>query len=88
MQPEIALSTMEAEYIVLSTAMHSLVHLHTLLFELDKLFSLLLAGHLSMVSTVFEDNCASRILANTDPLYLTPRSKSLTIKYHWFHTLV
>ena len=67
---------MEAEYITLSTAMCSLVQLCALLFELDELFSL------SLASTVFEDNRACCILANTDP----PRSKSPAIKYHWFCT--
>jgi len=38
-----------------------------------------------MVSTVFEDNRACCILANTDLPCLTPLSKSLATKYHWFH---
>ena len=84
MQTEIALSTMEAEYIALSTAMRSLVHLRALLFEIDSIFSLGISSRLSTISTVFEDNRACQILATTDPPRLTPRSKSLAIKYHWF----
>jgi hypothetical protein len=85
-QTEIALSTMEAEYIALSTAMRSLVHLCALLFEINKHFTLTISSRVSTISTVFEDNRACQILATTDPPRLTPRSKSLAIKYHWFRT--
>jgi hypothetical protein len=83
-QTEIALSTMEAEYIALSTAMRSLVHLRALLFEINQHFNLTISDRVSTISTVFEDNRACQILATTDPPRLTPRSKSLAIKYHWF----
>ena len=83
-QTEIALSTMEAEYIALSTAMRSLIHLRGLLFGIDKTFKLSITSRLSTISTVFEDNQACAILATTKPPRLTPRSKSLAIKYHWF----
>jgi hypothetical protein len=84
LQTEIALSTMEAEYIALSTAMRSLVHLRALLFEIHNTVNLTIFERISTISTVFEDNQACRILATTDPPRLTPRSKSLAIKYHWF----
>ena len=93
-QTEIALSTMESEYISLSTAMRSLVHLRALLLEIDQGFELGFGQRMSTISTVFEDNRACKILATTDPPRLTPRSKSLAIKYHWFrshlseHTIV
>lgn len=80
----ICLSTMESEYVALSTAMRSLVHLRALLFEINDLIDLGLSSRLSSISTVFEDNQACRILATTDPPRLTPRSKSLAVKYHWF----
>ena len=85
-QTEIALSTMEAEYIALSTVMRSLIQLRSLLFEIDGAFDLGLSSRVSTISTVFEDNRACRILATTDPPRLTPRSKSLAVKYHWFRT--
>ena len=85
-QTEIALSTMESEYIALSTSMRSLVHLRALLFEFDTSFKLTISDRLSTISTVFEDNRACKILACTDPPRLTPRSKSLAVKYHWFRT--
>ena len=83
-QTEIALSTMESEYIALSTAMRSLVHLRALLFVIYLGFKLNNSERVSTISTVFEDNQACRILATTDPPRLTPRSKSLAVKYHWF----
>ena len=39
---------------------------------------------ISNVSTIFEDNRAALLLATTDPPRLTPRSKSIAVKYHWF----
>ena len=41
----------------------------------------------SHICTVFEDNQAALILASaTDPPRLTPRSKSIAVKYHWFRS--
>ena len=85
-QTKIALSTMESEYIALSTAMRSLIHLRALLFEIKNHFKLSIEERVSTISTVFEDNRACRILATTDPPRLTPQSKSLAIKYHWFRS--
>ena len=83
---EICLSTMESEYISLSMAMRSLVYLRGLLFEVDSIFDLDLKDRLSSMSTVFEDNQPALTLANTDPPRMTPRSKSLAVKYHWFRS--
>ena len=47
-------------------------------------FCLDLKSCVSCISTVFEDNSATRILAITDPPRLTPHSKHITIKYHGF----
>ena len=81
-----ALSTMESEYIALSTAMRSLVYMRALLLELCSKFDLAYIDKISTISTVFEDNRAAKILATTDPPRLTPRSKSLAVKYHWFRS--
>ena len=83
---EICLSTMESEYIALSMAMRSLIHLRGLLFEIDATFSLGVGDKISTISTVWEDNQSAQILATTDPPRLTPRSKSLAVKYHWFRS--
>ena len=83
---DICLSTMESEYISLSMAMRSLVYLHGLLFELDSIFEIGLGDRISTVSTVFEDNTPTLTLATTDPPRVTPRSKSLAVKCHWFRS--
>ena len=75
---------MESEYIALSTAMHGLVHVHTLLRKLSTKFNLVFGDHISTVGTVFEDNSAVKILTTTDPSRLTPSSKSLAGQHHWF----
>ena len=73
-----------SEYIALSTAMRSLVHVHALLSELSTKFNLAYGDRISAISTVVEDNRAAKILATTDPPRLTPRSKSLAVRHHWF----
>ena len=77
---------MESEYISLSMAMRSLVYLRGLLFEIDSVFDLKLGDRISTMSTVFEDNTPALTLATTDPPRMTPRSKSLAVKYHWFRS--
>jgi hypothetical protein len=37
------------------------------------------------MSQVFEDNHTYFVLASTDPPRMTPHSKSIAIKYNWFH---
>ena len=36
------------------------------------------------LSRVFEDNEACRILASSEMPKMTPRSKHIAVKYHWF----
>ena len=85
-QDHIALSTMESEYIALSTAMRSLVHVRALFKDICAKFNLAYGDRVSTISTVFEDNRAAKILATMDPPRLTPRSKSLAVRYHWFRS--
>ena len=79
---------MESEYIALSTGMRHLVHMRGLLSEIGNVFAAGQTGNpLSTISsTVWEDNRAAQILATTDPPRLTPRSKSLAVKCHWFRS--
>ena len=65
-------------------AMRSLIFLRGLLFETNQRFDLGLGEFLSTISTVFEDNRAAQILATVDPPRMTPRSKHMAVKYHWF----
>ena len=85
-QDHIALSTMESEYIALSTAMRTLLFIRALFSELCEHHNLVYKNKVSTISTVFEDNRAAKILATTDPPRLTPRSKSLAVRYHWFRS--
>ena len=77
---------MESEYISLSMVMRSLIYLRGLMFEVNDIFDLGIGSTISHMSTVFEDNKAAEILATTDPPRMTPRSKSLAVKYHWFRS--
>lgn len=83
LQPQIALSTMEAEYIALSTALRSLLPLKEVLFSMAKALKIEITPN-SQISKVWEDNHAAEILATTHPPRLTPRSKHIAIRYHWF----
>jgi hypothetical protein len=83
MQTAIALSTMEAEYVALSTAMRALIPVKAVLSTITKALSLD-SPEGSNISTVWEDNEAALTLAITDPPRMTPRSKHIAIKYHWF----
>lgn len=82
LQGHIALSTMEAEYIALSTSMRSLIPLKSLVAEVaaslldDPTFLT------STYSSVFEDNNGALILATVPRM--TPRSKHIAVPYHFF----
>ena len=81
MQTEIALSTTEAEYIVLSQSMRDLIPLRGVLQELAKVL------HISdkvptTHSSVFEDNKGALELARESKY--RPRTKYVSIKYHHF----
>jgi hypothetical protein len=82
LQSLVSLSTMEAEYIALSTSMRELVPLRQLVEEiavaLDATERLVVRTH----STVFEDNNGALALANLPRL--TPRSKHIAVRMHWF----
>jgi len=74
---------MAAEYIVLSVAMHSLLHLRNIHHEVVKESSLPLIKE-SSISSVYEDNQACIILATTDPPRHMSQSRIIAVKYHWF----
>jgi hypothetical protein len=82
LQGQVALSTMEAEYIALSTSLRSLLPLKSLVAEVatslldDPTF--LTKGY----SSVFEDNNGALLLAQTPRM--SPRSKHIAVPYHFF----
>ncbi|MGH3055784.1 MAG: Ty1/Copia family ribonuclease HI, partial [Gaiellaceae bacterium] len=52
--------------------------------ELVTAFQLEHEGKSTIKSTIWEDNQAAYILATNEPPRLTPRSKHIHVKYHWF----
>ncbi len=82
LQTEIALSTLEAEYIALSTAMREFLPMHRLLRELGKEMKLKLEQKGLLHSVIFEDNNGCLGLATAPKL--TPRTKHIAVKYHFF----
>ena len=82
-QSEIALSTMEPEYITLSTGMRELVGLRKLVKELEENKIIEKCG-VSTVSKVWEENDAALKHAVMLLPKLTPRTKHIGVKYHWF----
>ena len=66
--------------------MRSLVHVRSLLAEICRNFELTYGDKISTISTVFEDNRAAKLLATTEPPRLTPRSKHIAVRYHWFRS--
>jgi hypothetical protein len=81
LQTEIALSTTEAEYIALSQSMRDLLPTRELINEVLQHLTIDLQG-VTTHSTVFEDNQGAIALANAPKM--TPRSKHIGIKYHFF----
>lgn len=82
----IALSTLEAKYISLSTSLRELIPLKTLLHEVCSNFGLKDQIPFVTHSTVYKDNNGALRLATTQAT--TPRTKHIAIQYHWFRTHV
>ena len=84
LQTEIAMSTMEAEYVALSAACRDVLPLIRLTTELGNRYGLSRDGTPSIKTTIYEDNEGALKLANTELPRMTPRSKHYGVKYHWF----
>jgi hypothetical protein len=82
LQTEIALSTMEAEYIALSQSMRELLPIREIVREMAFAMKFHKAFEIRTHSKVFEDNNGCLILASCPRL--TPRSKHIAVKYHFF----
>ena len=83
LQTEIALSTMEAEYIALSTGMRELVGSRKIIAEIT-LHGAIKRNAVSRVSRAYEDNMAALKHAVMKLPKLSPRTKHIAVKYHWF----
>ena len=82
LQTEIALSTLESEYIALSQAMRELIPTRRILKEIiGHVDPQALQNSANIKSTIWEDNngCISTVRAPK----LTPRTKHIAIKYHF-----
>ena len=77
---------LEAEYIALSQALRELIPVRRLFEEVGQALKLEHAKNSIVKSTVFEDNNGALGLA-TSPR-LTPRTKHIAVKYHWFKTKI
>jgi hypothetical protein len=87
LQTEIALSTMEAEYVALSTSCRDLFPLIDVTKETCSVFSLdkhVFREHARLHIKIHEDNVGPLNLGKLEPRRMTPRSKHYAIKYHWF----
>eukprot|EP00804_Cyclotella_cryptica_P027579 CCRYP_007520-RA/>CCRYP_007520-RA protein AED:0.02 eAED:0.02 QI:0/-1/0/1/-1/0/1/0/173 len=88
LQTEIALSTMEAEYVALSTACKDLLPLVSLIRELSDAVGVDASFVSYIHCKVHEDNVGALTLGRLEPRRMTPRSKHYAIKYHWFRDKV
>ena len=86
LQTEIALSTFEAEYVALSTAMRDVLPFLNLYKEIITSLHIDAIGEISINTNtdVYEDNASCEKLANMEMSRYTPQSKHFGIKYHWF----
>ena len=82
LQTEIALSSVEAEYVCLSTACRETLGLRHLLQELGEKLHVAKNFKFTAKSYVFEDNNGA--IAQAEAPVMTPRSKHHATKYHFF----
>ena len=82
LQSEIALSTTEAEYLALSTALRNTIPLMQLVNELKEKLDLPMDTIPTVYCKAFEDNSGAVELANVPKM--RPRTKHINTKYHHF----
>jgi hypothetical protein len=84
LQSEICVSTLESEFVSLSSSMRSLIPMKRLISEV--LSGMTLSPHqalrVSTKSQVFEDNAGALQLATTKKM--TSRTRHMAVKYFWF----
>ncbi len=85
LQTEIALSTVEAEYIALSTAMRDLLPGRALLKEIGAKLQLSFCKESVILSKVWEDNTGTIWLAEAANS-VTFCTKHIAVKYHFFRS--
>ena len=86
LQTETALSTTEAEYIALSTALREAIPLMEMLKEIHKVRNLPVSTKPKVMCKVFEDNSGALEIARLPKM--RPRTKHINVKYHHFREYV
>jgi hypothetical protein len=86
LQEMIALSTMEAEYVALSTSLREVLPIQRLVRAVGNTVGFHEDRLTTFKTTVWEDNAGTLTLANLEPGRMTPRSKHYAIRYHWFRS--
>ncbi|KAG7353132.1 hypothetical protein IV203_009180 [Nitzschia inconspicua] len=86
LQPNIATSTVEAEYTALSIALRAAIPLIHVIKFVNAAFGITQNALVSFKTTVHEDNKGALTLAQLEPGRQTPRSKFYAIKMHWFRS--
>ena len=81
LQTEVALSTLEAEYIVMAQAMREFIPLRRIFDEMISKFKLSSTKTSLIKSHVFEDN--NGCIATAKAPKLSPRTKHIAIKYYF-----
>jgi hypothetical protein len=81
LQAEIALSTAEAEYIAMSSALREVIPLMTFMKELHAIFPVHIRKP-NFFCKVHEDNESTIIMAKSDKF--TPQTEHIALKYHQF----
>jgi hypothetical protein len=79
---EISLSTLEAEYVVLSNALKSLLPLKHLIEELISVMQLPKEVGTTVKARAFKDNQGAYYLATNQQI--TNRTKYFLLRFHWF----
>jgi hypothetical protein len=87
LQTEITLSSTEAEYIALSTAVRDIVPIQALIDEAIKKKVITIATQNPTIKcTIFEDNKGAVEMANVPKM--RPCTKHLNVKYHFFREFI
>ncbi len=81
LQTEIALSTVQAKYIALSSALREIIPLLTIMEEVNEVFPLMMNPP-NYYCKVWEDNQLCIAMATSQ--MFTPRTKHIALKYHHF----
>jgi hypothetical protein len=88
LETEIAVSSMESEYVSLSTACKDLIPIVGIIRELSQAVGLSHDFNSRLHIKIHEDNVGALTLAKLEPGQMTPRSKHYAIKYHWFPSYI